>query len=435
MSRLSTRLASMLLLVGLLLLAACTSVQPADAPASEEAATGDETVTIRIRTYTLGDTINTALADLVADFEAEHPNIKVELELPPGDQYWDKLQTEFAGGNAPDITVNQMDWVIPGASRGMFVDLNPLMAEDGVSQDDYFYPMDLEWSYEGGMYGAILYAGGQANYVNTDLVEAAGLEFPAEDWTWDDMLEYAKAMTNPDENQWGINMTPLAPPYWSTSFIHGAGGTVLNDAKDQCTLTTPEAQAGLQFVADLILVHEVMPPPGAFDGQDNPFLTGKIGILMGGTWQEGDIRSSDINWDFATMPVNANTGLRNVQLGSNAWSILSTSEHVPEAWELVKYLSGEEGQRILMNFGVPGLTSMVESEEYSEAHSPQDISVVWQAFGDYGHDYYPTPDANEWWSAVSQELSVIWSGEATVEEATARACEAIDDIFARRALN
>lgn len=435
MSRLSTRLASMLLLVGLLLLGACTSVQPADAPASEEAATGDEPVTIRIRTYTLGDTINTALGDLVADFEAEHPNIKVELELPPGDQYWDKLQTEFAGGNAPDITVNQMDWVIPGASRGMFVDLNPLMAEDGVSQDDYFYPMDLEWSYEGGMYGAILYAGGQANYVNTDLLEAAGLEFPAEDWTWDDMLEYAKAMTNPDENQWGINMTPLQPPYWSTSFIHGAGGTVLNDAKDQCTLTTPEAQAGLQFVADLILVHEVMPPPGAFDGQDNPFLTGKIGILMGGTWQEGDIRASDINWDFATMPVNANTGLRNVQLGSNAWSILSTSEHVPEAWELVKYLSGEEGQRILMNFGVPGLTSMVESAEYSEAHAPQDISVVWQAFGDYGHDYYPTPDANEWWSAVSQELSVIWSGEATVEEATERACEAIDDIFARRALN
>ena len=153
----------------------------------------------------------------------------------------------------------------------MFVDLNPLMAEDGVSLDDYFYPMDLEWGYEGGMYGAILYAGGQANYVNKDLVEAAGLEFPAEDWTWDDLLESAKAMTNPDENQSGINMTPLQPPYWSSSFIHGAGGTVLNDAKDQCTLTTPEAQAGLQFVADLILVHKVMPPPGAFDGQDNPF--------------------------------------------------------------------------------------------------------------------------------------------------------------------
>ena len=434
MSRLSTRLAILLLVIGSLLLGACTAVQPA-APASGGEAAAEGPVTIRFRSYTLGEARDNALRDLIAQFETEHPNIKVEIELPPGDQYWDKLQTEFAGGNAPDITVNQMDWVIPGASRGMFVDLNPLMAEDGISQDDYFYPMDLEWGYEGGMYGAILYAGGQANYVNKDLVEAAGLDFPAADWTWDDMLEYAKAMTNPDENQWGINMTPLAPPYWSTSFIHGAGGTVLNDAKDQCTLTTPEARAGLQFVADLILVHKVMPPPGSFDGQDNPFLTGKIGILMGGTWQEGDIRASDINWDFATMPINAGTGLRNVQLGSNAWSILGTSQHVPEAWELVKYLSGEEGQRIMMNFGVPGLTSLVESQEYRDAHAPQDIDVVWNAFGEYGHDYYPTPDANEWWSAVGQELSVIWSGEATVEEATERACAAIDDIFARRAMN
>ncbi len=435
MSRSFARLVLLLMLVSALVLGGCTAVAPAAAPAADSPAAADGPVTIRFRSYTLGEVRDTALRDLIAQFETENPNIKVEVELPPGDQYWDKLQTEFAGGNAPDITVNQMDWVIPGASRGMFVDLNPLMAEDGVTLDDYFYPMDLEWGYEGGMYGAILYAGGQANYVNKDLLAAAGLDFPAEDWTWDDLLEYAKAMTNPEENQWGIMMASLPPPYWSTSFIHGAGGTVLNEAKDQCTLTSPEARAGLQFVADLILVHEVMPPPGALEGQDNPFLTGKVGIMMGGTWQEGDVRASGFDWDFATMPINADTGLRSVQLGSNAWSILGSSQHVPEAWQLVKYLSGEEGQRIMMNFGVPGLTSLVESQDYRDAHAPQDIDVVWNAFGEYGHDYYPTPDANEWWSAVEQELSVIWSGEATVEEATESACAAIDDIFARRAMN
>src|SRR5262245_38759882 len=225
MSRSLIRLALLLLLAGVLALGGCTAVAPAAAPAGEAAAesSADEAVTIRLRTYTLGDAINTAMQELVDQFEAENPNIQVELELPPGDQYWDKLQTEYAGGNAPDITVNQMDWVIPGAERGMFLDLNPMMTEDGISQDDYFYPMDLEWGYEGGMYGAILYAGGQANYVNKDLLAAAGLEFPAEDWTWDDLLEYAKAMTNPAENQWGIMMSLVPPPYWSTSFIHGAG--------------------------------------------------------------------------------------------------------------------------------------------------------------------------------------------------------------------
>ena len=49
----------------------------------------------------------------------------VTLEFRPGEEYWDKLQTEYAGGQAPDITVNQSNWLVPGASRGMFLDIKP----------------------------------------------------------------------------------------------------------------------------------------------------------------------------------------------------------------------------------------------------------------------------------------------------------------------
>ena len=86
----------------------------------------------------------------------------------------------------------------------------------------------------------------------------------------------------------------------------------------------------------------------------------------------------------------------------------------------------------MMKVGVPGLTDVVGSDEYRALHEPQNIDVVWSDFADYGHDYYPTPDTDEWWNAVGQEVSAIWSGEATVEEATERACAAVDEIFSRR---
>jgi multiple sugar transport system substrate-binding protein len=312
------------------------------------------------------------------------------------------------------------------------VDLKPLIDGDQIDMEAYFYAHEPEWGWQGGIYGGLLYAGGQALYINKALLAEAGLEFPADDWTWDDLLDYAQKLTDPDKNQWGIHMSPLNPPYWSTSFIHGAGGSILNETNDKCTLTSPESQAGLQFVADLIQQHRVMPPPSALEGQEDPFLTGKVAIYFGGTWSEGQIRSAGFDWDFAHMPVNADTGLRRVQMGSNAWSILSTSPHPNEAWQVVKFLMGEGGQRGMMANGVPGLTDVVESEDYRALHEPQHIEVVWNDFANYGHDYYPTPDTDEWWSAVAQELSVIWSGEATVEEATTRACEAIDEIFARR---
>jgi multiple sugar transport system substrate-binding protein len=435
----------------LLLLTACAPVQQPAAPAADTAVdeaveepaeaaadtaaeepAADEVVEIRLASYGLGDAWNKALEDTLAPFEEENPNIDVVVEFRPIDGYWDKLQTEYAAGSAPDVTINQMNWVIPGAARGMFLDLKPMIDSDQVDLDAYFYDHAPEWGWQGGIYGGLLYAGGQALYINKDLLAEAGLDFPADDWTWDDMLDYAQQLTDPETNQWGIHMSILNPPYWSTSFIHGTGGSVLNEALDTCTLTSPESQAGLQYVADLIHEHEVMPPPSALEGQEDPFLTGKVAIYFGGTWSEGQIREAGFDWDFAHMPVNAATGIRNVQMGSNAWSIVSTSEHPNEAWQVVKFLMGEGGQRGMMSNGVPGLTDVVESEDYRSLHEPQNIEVVWSDFANYGHDYYPTPDTDEWWSAVAQELSVIWSGEATVEEATTRACEAIDEIFARR---
>jgi len=422
-----------LITIAFVLLSSCTAVTPADAPSEEGAASAEGgAVTLRLASYGLGDAWNAQLQETVDSFTADHPEITVEIEFRPVDAYWDKLQTEFAAGTAPDVTINQMDWVIPGAARGMFVDLMPFIEQDQVDMDAYFYDMTPEWGWQGGLYGGLLYAGGQALYINKDLLAAADLEFPADGWTWDDMLTYAQAMTDAENDQWGIYISPVNPPYWGASFIHGTGGTVLNDAKDQCTLTSPEAQAGLQYIADLIFDHEVMPAPVTLEGQADPFVTGKVGMLFGGTWQESEIRSAGFDWDFAPMPVNPDTGIRSVQMGSNAWSILGTSEQPNEAWQLVKFLMGEGGQQGMMASGVPGLSAVAESQAYQDLHQPQNISIVTNDFANYGHDYYPTPDTGEWWSAVGQEISAIWSGEATVAEATERACAAVDEIFTRR---
>jgi multiple sugar transport system substrate-binding protein len=418
-----------LLLLVVVVLSGCTAVQ---APAGESGGAATGPLEIRLASYGLGDAWNKALEDTLTPFMEANPDISVKIEFRPIDGYWDKLQTEYAGGNAPDITINQMNWVVPGAARGMFVDLQPFIERDQIDMSAYFYPMEPEWGWKGGIYGGLLYAGGQALYINKDLLAAAGLDFPADDWTWDDLLDYALKLTNPDENQWGLHMGIVNPPYWGASFVHGAGGSVLNETNDKCTLTDEASQAGLQFIADLIFTHKVMPSPSALQGQENPFLTGKVAIYFGGTWEEGQIRQAGFDWDFAHMPVNAETGIRSVQMGSNAWSILSTSNHQEEAWQVVKFLMGEGGQRGMMKNGVPGLKSVVESQEYRDLHLPQNIDVLWGDFANYGHDYYPTPDTDEWWSAVGQELSAIWSGEATVQEATERACAAVDEIFARR---
>ena len=85
-----------------------------------------------------------------------------------------------------------------------------------------------------------------------------------------------------------------------------------------------------------------------------------------------------------------------------------------------------------MGLGVPGYTSVIESPEYKELHAPQDISIPIADFMEHGHDYYPTPDAGEWWAAIAAELEPMWTGEDTVENSTQRATDRVNEIFSQR---
>lgn len=404
---------------------AATGVAPAVIRAQDKAE-------IRMATYTISEAWDATIQAQIDEFNAQSELATVALEFRPGDQYWDKIQTEYAGGQAPDITLNQIDWLVPGASRGMFVDLKPYYERDEIDLSDLWYDMEQEWAYEGGMYGALLYAGGQALYYNKGLLAAAGETATTVDWTWDDLLASAQKLTNEAEGQFGVTLSNPNPPYWGCSFIHGQGGTVLNDARDECTLNSPEARAALQWLVDLTFAHAVAPTLVSEEGIENPFLTGKVAYYFGGTWDEAAIRTSGIEWDFLHMPAHPETGIISVQMGSNAWSILSSTDNADAAWEVVRYLGGPDGAAGVVSLGIPGYTSVIEGPEFSEMHAPQDITIPVSDFEQYGHDYYGTEDAGEWWAAVTQELGPMWTGEDTVENSTQRATDAVNEIFSRR---
>ncbi len=392
-----------------------------------------EPVEIRVAMYVMGESWMANAEECASDFSSKNPNVKIVWDWRPGDDYWTKLQTEFAGAVAPDITVNNMNWVIPGAARGMWLDIKPYIERDNFDMGKYFYPMDLEWSWQGGLYGGLLYAGGQTLMINKNLLAEAGLEMPTADWTWDDLLSYAKAMTNKEKNQYGLYGATAAPPYWSCSFIHGAGGTVLNEDYNKCALTEPAALEGVNWLYERMFTDEVMPTPASLTGQEDPFLSGKIGMAFNGTWFESQVRDADLfECDYAPMPKHPVTGKKSVQLGSNAWTIVANSQHREEAWQFVKFMMDVDGQTWMMKYGVPGIQSVVDSQEYKDLHAPFNIQVVVDDFGCCGHDYYPTADTDEWWNVCGQEWSPIWSGELTVEEALANACVAIDEVFSRR---
>ncbi|MFC7616461.1 ABC transporter substrate-binding protein [Actinokineospora soli] len=79
-------------------------------------------VTLRF-TWWGSDARHTMTQRLIEAFEAEHPGIRVEGEFTGWGDYWDKLATTVAGGDAPDIIQQESRYVREYADRGALLDL------------------------------------------------------------------------------------------------------------------------------------------------------------------------------------------------------------------------------------------------------------------------------------------------------------------------
>ena len=125
-------------------------------------------------------------------FQQKYPNIKISAEYMGQDTYGDKLTTQIAGGNAPDIMQlgnNYVDY----ARRGALLDLTPYVGKEidlSDFQDSFIEPGKLDNK----LYGVDLATNGIGYIINLDLVKKAGMQPPPNDWTWDGLEAYGKEL-------------------------------------------------------------------------------------------------------------------------------------------------------------------------------------------------------------------------------------------------
>ncbi|MBQ9007837.1 MAG: extracellular solute-binding protein, partial [Clostridia bacterium] len=94
------------------------------------AAAENEPITIRIAWW--GDTVRHEKYNKIMDaFQAEYPWITVEREYGTWNDYWDKLATQVAGGNAPDVMGMHQQFAADYVARGVTLPLEQYIA-DGV---------------------------------------------------------------------------------------------------------------------------------------------------------------------------------------------------------------------------------------------------------------------------------------------------------------
>jgi multiple sugar transport system substrate-binding protein len=237
---------------------------------------------------------------VIADFEKEHSDITVKLEVVSWDNLNDVVTTKVQGGQAPDIMNG-------GPFAGFAADGLLYPAKDVVSADtlaDFQSSFVDNASVDGVQYGLPLIASARTLFVNNDLLEQAGVaEAPK---TWDELLDAAKKVSALGGGVYGYGM-PLGSEEAqaeSAIWFYGAGGG-FGDAST-ITIDTPENLDAANFIQSMVTAGATQPDAGATDRTPliDVFVQGKIGMIEGlpPTVTQIADGNPDLNYSLAPIP-------------------------------------------------------------------------------------------------------------------------------------
>ena len=146
--------------------------------------------------------------EMLAKFNSEHPNIRV-FYTPDPDNLEVKMPADMAAGTAPDVMSGCCDFFPAWANAGHMLDLRPYVEAD-LDQETIndWSPAQYQalFTRDGVQFGLPKYHGALALFYNKDLFDAAGVDYPTGEWTYDDYLAAMKKLTVRKEGeivQWG----------------------------------------------------------------------------------------------------------------------------------------------------------------------------------------------------------------------------------------
>ncbi len=416
-------------LVAVSLLAACSSTEP------EEPATGsgDNTSSeqpaeeVELDFAIFSEDQKPAIEQVVAAFEEENPNIHVTLQVIPWVDYWNTLQTIASGGTGPDVA-----WMLgarlgPYVEGGVLLPLDDAIAEAGIDLSGYPEPLVELYQRDGATYALPKDFDTIGLWYNKALFDAKGVAYPTPDWTWDDVAENARALTDPAAGVYGI-AAPLDPQPGYYNTIYQAGGYVISEDKATSGYDLPGSIEGIQYWTDFV-AEGLSPDLASFADTEAvaQFMSGKIAMMYTGSYYAlrfANDEYASANFDVTELPkgpVNDATiinGLGNVAFAS--------SDHPAEAAKLAVFLSSPKASEIQSATGAV-LGSYEGTQQAWVDYFPTFNAQVFLDMVSSSVVYPVSDNTDAWASRESEFLTPAWTGEQSAEQAATALAAAMNE--------
>ncbi|HEX6076695.1 MAG TPA: sugar ABC transporter substrate-binding protein [Micromonosporaceae bacterium] len=330
-----------------------------------------------------------AYRTLVAAYQQVAPGERVQL-VEAGDRtdLITRLGTSIAGGAPPDVVLINYRFYGQFAAKDALEPVDERLRSSNRLDVGDLYPEALDaFRWRGRQVCLPQNVSSLAVYYNRDLFRRYQVPEPKPDWTWNDLITTATALTRDAAGRvvkgtesegtsqvavYGLGVEPtvirIAPFVWSN------GGDLVDDPDQptRFTFDTPGARTALRDFLDLRIAYGVVPTDEEVESEDDEsrFANGRLAMVMSSRRATTTFRGiTDFDWDVAPLP---RYGTQAGILHSDAYCIPRGAANPDAAWRFVEYALGPQGAKIMAGTGrtVPSNMAVANSPAFLDPAKP-----------------------------------------------------------------
>jgi ABC-type glycerol-3-phosphate transport system substrate-binding protein len=354
-----------------------------------------------------------------------NPGIEIEYRVTPWETWQETYTAAFAGSDPPNISYMDNRVFPKFANSGTLVDLGSLGEADLSAWEPLFDPRIWSLGTRGGVvYGLPFLQSGISLVWNKALFREAGLDPEVPPATWDELIDMAKTLTKEDGSQWGysimdnttgemLNFVPVP--------IVNYGGPLATEDDTEWLAVGDGYEQGLQLQIDMIQTDKTAPPLGTYVGHDvdTAFLDGKIAMQLSYASFLQPLLPDypDFEIGVGMPPAGPENDLSLGGVGY--WMMAEQSEHKPEAWALMEYLTSEE---MMTDYAL--LSRLFHCRTDINPFEGDELST---AFAETQRNYMRLPALPfDYWTIIMPEIEGALNGQTSAEDALTVSAERIN---------
>ncbi len=356
-----------------------------------------------------------------------NPDVEIEVQVTSWGEYWTKLEAAAESNTMPDIFWMHSDQILYYSEFGMLADVTDLYKdEDPNFYTEHFSEVSINNALgsDGRMYGVPKDKDNVVLVYNKEMFDAAGVDYPDETWTWDDLTD-ASAKIFAATGKYGY-MAYSDEQLGYHNFVYQNGGCILTEDKTRGGFDQQATRDAVKFYVDLqkndwcptqTYFAETSPGTAFFSEIGSMFLEGSWNLLS----EIQNYPNMVGKWDVAALPAApspAAGGGRATISNGLTYATAAHGRNLDICLDVLKYFGGEEAQRIQGESGaaIPAYIGLEDTwiSAFEPYNAGLDLDAVMSQF-DYAVQYVNNSARPKWKSGVVDIMNSIYNGSVDID--------------------